>query len=73
MMGLDYLGNWIQFSYHLKPKAILLLLLLFCVVFFEIEFLYEALVVLPGTCSVDQAGLELRDLPAFASPSKFWD
>ena len=46
-----------------------MLLLFFCfVLFFETGFLCVALVsVCPGTLSVDQAGLELRNLPASAS------
>ena len=35
---------------------------------FEAGLLYVALAGCPRICSVDQAGLELRDLPASASP-----
>jgi hypothetical protein len=50
-------------------EAILFLFVLFCLVgwFFEIGFLCSP--GCPGTCSVDQAGLELRNPPASASAS----
>jgi hypothetical protein len=40
----------------------------FCICFFETRFLSLCSLGLPGACSVDQAGLKLRDPPAFS----FW-
>jgi hypothetical protein len=49
-------------------SAVLFCFVLFCfVLFFETGFLCVALPGCPGTHSVDQAGLEFRNLPASAS------
>jgi hypothetical protein len=42
--------------------------LLFCFVLFVFDRVSLCSPGCPETCSVDQAGFELRDLPAFASP-----
>lgn len=48
---------------NLPPRIVLQVYFLGCL--FETEFLYVSLTV--STCSVDEAGLKVRDLPAFAS------
>jgi hypothetical protein len=50
-----------------KDLLLFVCLFVFVFVFFETGFLCVALAVCPGTHFVDQAGLELSNLPASAS------